>query len=102
MNHVLFGKASLDSLDRPGLGRFLKEAFESRGEKRFLRADLKTNFLSRISRVADRDIMLPLWSLVFGELEEELGNLDLSKTVDLRYISSLRISKTGKKKKAKK
>ena len=102
VSHVLFGKSSLDSVDRPGLDRFLKEAFESRGEKRFLRADLKANFLSRISRVADRDIMLPLWALVFGELEEELGNLDLSKTVDLRYISSLRISKTGKKKKAKK
>lgn len=93
---VLNGKVSTLPLSEREVTRFLQKGFEDSPSGRILKRDLKDQFLDPLLSNADRELLRPLWALVFQRLEEELGALDPSKAVDHRFVTSLYYEKNRK------
>ncbi|MDD5217866.1 MAG: DUF6178 family protein [Candidatus Omnitrophica bacterium] len=92
---VLRGKIDPAPLSPKELDSFFRKAFELRGKRYYLMAALKEKFLGLFPSRDERELLTPLWGLVFQEMEDELGGIQAGSTPDLRYIQSLRTSHNG-------
>jgi hypothetical protein len=88
---VLYGKISPEPISSQEAGRFLQEGFEERGNRRILKSLGKESFLNHFFSNEQQSLLRPLWSLVFEELDEELGGFDLSRHLDPRFIATLTV-----------
>lgn len=86
---TLWGKIMPRALQIKDVGSFLDKAFEKRGARRFLTSLAKEKFLNHFFTQENQELLRSLWGIVFQELEDEIGRLDLSKAIDARFIASL-------------
>ena len=77
---------------------FIQKAFAARGNTQSLSNGLKDKFFNQYFSPEDQELLKPLWGFVFQEIEQELGRMDLSKPLDIRFISCLHVSKEKPKK----
>jgi hypothetical protein len=84
---VLSKKNPTIGLDGKDLGRFLTEAFESKGAGRILKSSVKGNFLASFYKPEERSHLAGLWGFIFEAIEHELGGMKQGALPDMRYVS---------------
>lgn len=57
--------------------------------RRLLKKECKETFLKQFHSEEEREILRPLWGLLFQRMEEELGGLSSKGEAELRYVSSV-------------
>ncbi len=72
-------------LSEEDLKKFIGLAFH----EKHLKEEVKKDFLENFHSTAELARMKTLWALVFEEIEEDLGGLDRSKSIDLKFVSSV-------------
>ncbi len=97
----LKGKLSLSPLAQDEVPVFTAKALEKKGGHARVKPELKEQFLTKLCGEADSGALSVFLSFVFDDIEDELGSLDFSKTVDSRFISCL-LTKTKSAKPSKK
>lgn len=84
-------------LDDKDLKKFLDVAFEIKGNRRVLKADVREAFLGNFYKPAERKKCAVIWNFVFDAIEQDLGGLDAAKTPELRYVSCV-LKRSGRAK----
>lgn len=82
------GKKDFEELAASEVKSLSKKLFKN-GHPSKIDTEVKEGFLVQCFSEEDRNLLRSLWGLVFQEIEEELGHLDLTKKIQPEYIASL-------------
>lgn len=101
---AISGEPEMSPLDPEELRRFLTQAFESRGSARVIREDVKDRFWNGFFSGEERDLLTPLWGIVFQKIQEQMGRMNAEGEIETYLLTCLLVSEApaGKKPQKKK
>lgn len=88
-NFVLSQKIQDEAIAVSQLKKFIGKAFEKKGNRLYLRAAAKEAFLKKINDETQASALLPLWGIIFQEMEDQLGGLKDEKKVHHEFVDTL-------------
>ena len=88
---ALTGKSVYRPIGKKDIEKLLNTAFETREKKHFLRGDLTTGFLKELMNGRKDENLEAFLYQVLARVEEDFSRLSGKKSVDPRYISTVRI-----------
>ncbi len=91
VHFVLSGKAKADRLTRLEVESFLKQGFEDRANGRFLKPDLKQKFMEEWMTADERNLLMPLWGIVFQRIQEQMSRLDPEKNMETHLLTCVSV-----------
>ncbi|MDP3921253.1 MAG: DUF6178 family protein [Candidatus Omnitrophota bacterium] len=83
IRHTLHKKSSIKPVSPEDLKLFVTRTFADQGARRKLNREIRESFLTDFFSEADRELLRPLWGLLFARMEEEFEGLKCS--ADIRY-----------------
>lgn len=89
VRYVMKQKLSFERLPLNVVGEFLDEAFEEKGAGRYLRTELREQFMKDLLDLEDMDLLMPFWGLVFQKIQEQMSRLKLDKSVEGKLLTCI-------------
>ncbi len=85
------GKMTADPLTAEEIRHFWTKAMVPHGSQRRIQAEIKENFLDHWMDAEEQALLMPVWALVFQELEEEIGHVPESGALQMRFLRVFRV-----------
>ncbi|MBN1688352.1 MAG: hypothetical protein JW893_04565 [Candidatus Omnitrophica bacterium] len=89
---VLWGQVKNHVLSSQEVIQFIRSAFDPEGARRVLKHEMKKKFMDTFFNEEDQNSLKSFWGIIFSEMEDELGRLNIEKGLRPEYIGILSVA----------